>query len=154
MHQRINSGVARRVGLAGLSVILFSVASCGGDDGGSAADFCDLATKLDEGDPLDDAFSGDSSPDDLKASMDQMVKDVNALDKSAPDEIAKEVALVKESFVAFADALADGDYDITKVAQSPEFAELGEKFDSPEFTAAGEKLDEYLATECGIESES
>jgi len=155
MYLRINSGLARRIGLAGLSVVLFAVSSCGGDGGGgSTAGFCTLAAKLDEESPLDDAFSGEGTPDDLKAAMDQMVKDVNALEKSAPDEIAKEAALVKESFTALADLLAENDYDIATAFQSPEFAALGEKFDSDEFNEAGETLDDYLATECGITSGS
>ena len=153
MYQRINSGFGRRLGLAAVSVVLFSVSSCGGDDGDSSADFCELATKLEEESPFEN-LTGDESPDEVKAAMDEMVKDVNALDKSAPDEIAEEAALVKEAFTEFADAMADNDYDLTKAVQSPEFAELSEKFDSDEFTEAGEKLDDYLATDCGITSGS
>jgi hypothetical protein len=154
MYQRTHSRLARGVGAAALSVILFSVSSCGGDDGGSSADFCKIATKLEDESPIDDAFSGEGTPDDLKAAMEEMVKDVNALEKSAPDEIAKEAKLVKESFTALADLLADSDYDIATAFQSPEFAALGEKFDSDEFNEAGDKLDTYLATECGITSGS
>jgi hypothetical protein len=134
--------MARRFTLL-LTIPLLAVAACGGDDGGSAADWCDLATQIDssfdEGDDFD--FT------DPEAVEQQLARSSDLLDgavDAAPDEIKDDVEATVEGWKLLVAEFASADFDVMNV-DVDKMDELSAAFDE-----ASGRVEEFNETECGI----
>ncbi len=133
-------------------VLVMSVAACGSDDAGgessgegASAAWCDVATDIDAQSNELFGLSGDS-PDEMKASFEQLVATLGTAVDAAPDEIKAEVELTEQALSEMNDLLAAADYDASKV--DPEALEA--LLVDSEATAAGDEIDAYNEAECGI----
>ena len=121
-----------------LAFTLFA-ASCG-DDGGSAAAWCDLATEVDALDEL-----GGQDPDDWRRFQDLLQDAVDA----APGEISDDVQLTADFLDDIVDALDDNDDNLLLAIDQ---ATTSDDYDQAALDAAGDRIEAYNEAECGIGS--
>jgi hypothetical protein len=133
---------------AGCALMLGVVVSCGGD---AEESFCAVNERLEQTAAVDQLFSGDAGVDEVKASMEAMVKDLNSLRSVAPAQISGEVTLVADGFTSIADYLKNNGYDPASVAE-PDFEGVITTFDTPEFQSATEAIDLYAVENCVVGS--
>jgi hypothetical protein len=126
------------------------LAGCGGDDGGSADEFCELADEADKAsDDFGRALSANADPDEVEDAVNDLVDRAKAAADAAPDEIKDDVETLVEGTERFQQLFEDNDYDIEKIATDPDFQELSSDED---FNQAGENIEQFQEDECGKEA--
>lgn len=122
-----------------------TTATTGSGDGGSGSDpseFCDALRAIDEAD--DDTLPvGD--PAELETSVDRTAETLRQAGNAAPETVADDVETMSEAWRAFADELADVDYDALELPARALVA-----VDSDEVNDASDRLDAYGESECEI----
>jgi hypothetical protein len=114
-------------------------------DDSVVADTSDIdALSTDECNALRDKYAsllGDAEDPDY-SKLEQLYGD---LADEVPGELKGDVETLQTAFQPFFDLLKKYDYDITKAAADPAFAEIGTSVDSPDVQAATQRLDAYFA---------
>jgi len=138
----------RRVLVVGVASMALVLASCGGDDGGSADDFCDLASDADKAnDDFDNMFnSGIPDSGEIKSAYQEYIDRIEDATKKAPkegkDALEESVRLAKET----QDLLEEHDYDIQEAFSDDDFSDL-----SSDLEDNLSDVSEVLSDECGID---
>ncbi len=134
--------------LIGMILTLTLVAAaCGDSDSsssGSAEDFCDLATELENSDPFGDDVGFDSFNKDFFDRIDDVFSRVSS---AAPSAIKADTETMRDGFREFADLLDEYDYNLF----DPDLGTAMENLDTAELDAASERVNTYVEDECGID---
>jgi hypothetical protein len=142
----------RTIGVLVATAALFALTACGdsGGKGGASGSYCDLVRSYTSSNSaLDDAFtSGDAGA--LKTELNKLKPMLQTLQSQAPDEIKADVDLMATNLLKMIDVFDKYDYDMTKVAAAPEFADVSTAMTSDEVSKASDNLDKYESEVCGI----
>ena len=130
----------RRLAFA-VPVVAFALAACGGNAGDLDA-FCAAATEAAEVAPDIDS-AADAS--ELQTAYEALDLHIQAMGRTAPEEIATDMRLVVNAWSANLDALQDVQYDASKLA-APEDPEEGD-----EYATAAADVEQFVADECDVE---
>ena len=146
--------VVLSLGIASLGVA--SLASCsggddGGDGGGASSGFCTDVRTFEslqaEGDALFEQTDVDT--EQLRDVFTRFSAAIDALEGSAPDDVAGDVELVGETTQQLIDAYERADYDFVALATDPQYAEVLASLDEARVTEANDRLAVYVRERCG-----
>ena len=143
--------------IAGGVLVTTLFVGCGSDSksgsGGSFKGYCAkvVAYKA-KSDELGAVFSGTPDAAQMKDAFTTLQKMAHDLGNNAPADIKKDVATEATALDSMVKILAKYDYDFTKLAAAPEFADFSSSLDSGEVKAATDRLEKYSTDTCGIAS--
>lgn len=147
---------------AGIIVSVGALTACGGgksssgsatteaSGGTSEAAYCAQVKEYKATADSFDAVMQSDNAADIRKGFEAMQDLVHKLDQNPPSSIAADVHSVRtltDEIIAVFDKY---DYDFTKLAAAPEFAELSKKMDGGELSAASDRLDKWGQDVCGI----
>jgi hypothetical protein len=122
--------------------------ACGDDDGGggSASDWCDVATQVQDQDQVfeDMDFTNPETIEEAFTSSRDLLDDAVG---EAPDEIRDDVETVRDGFATLVDELEAVDFDFMQL-DTAVLDEIG-----VEVQEASDRIAAYSEEECGIESD-
>ena len=90
----------------------------------------------------------------LQAATGETTTQLEGMTKSAPTEIAADLAVVSSLYAEFVAVLEGGSYDLVALSSDPVAQAVVEKLNSPEASNSSTKVDAFLTDACGITSES
>jgi hypothetical protein len=114
---------------------------------GSGSDFCNFDAGIDEGmDSIDPSFS---NPEEIEATFEQLMDDIDQAVDMAPDELRADVELLADGVSGLVEVLAEYDFNFLAIPESatddPRMAAL----EDPAYEAASARIDAY----CGFDDE-
>ena len=112
---------------------------------GSSSDFCVTAAEVEDTDIGLSTFN--ATPAEIEATINELIGFLDQAVALAPDEIADDVAVLRQVFVDFADLLAEYEYDFFRIAAEAENDPRFLAFD----TDAIEQASNNIAAYCGFE---
>ena len=146
-----------RTYLAVAGLLLATLVSCSSD--GSKADshldFCVAAQTAKEAeDAQQRLFSQSASPGpaEVQPAVEGFATKFATMATLAPKEIKPDVDTISNAAQGLLAVVKANNYDVTAMVTTPEFATLTDTFASPEFTDAQSRFQSYVATNCGITS--
>jgi len=134
-----------------------TTAAAGESDASGGADEKEYCAKvklyMDQADAFD-AVMESNDPADIRKGFETMQDLVHKLDDNPPSTIAEDVHTVRKLTDQFVSVFDKYDYDFTKLASAPEFAELSKLMENGEQNAASERLDKWGEKVCGFPPET
>ena len=120
----------------------------------ASAEFCSFGEQfLDRGTALTAAMDSNDAAL-LQAATGETTTQIEGMTKSAPPEIADDLAVVRSLYAEFVGVLEGGDYDLVALSADPVAQAVVEKLNSPDASNASTNLDAFLTDACGITTES
>lgn len=111
--------------------------------------FCKLAREIEDESNLDKVFENATTPEDMKKALGKAVDAIDELVSKAPSELKSDAKTLKDGIHQMSDLFDKHDYDFAKIAQDPEFTDLGS---SDKFETASDHFDDFLQETCGIDT--
>ncbi len=145
----------RHLAVAVLAVATLVSCSNGESKADSHIDFCLAAQSAkDAEDAQQRLFSQSLSPlpADVKPAVEGFATKFAAMADLAPKEIKPDVDTISNAAQGLLAVVKASDYDVTAMVTTPEFATLTDTFSSSEFTDAQDSFRKYVASTCGITS--
>ena len=143
--------------LIGALATVTMLGACGDDSGGGAVSekaFCGMIQDYkDKADSFDSAFDS-TDPKDIENAFTTMQGVLHDLDDAAPAEVKEDLGVMVESVDRMIEIFDKYDWDFTKLATAPEFAELSAELEGQAMSDASDRLDAYSKDTCGIDTGS
>ena len=138
-------------------VVATMLVSC--SDGSSKADslaqFCVAAQTAKDAEDAQQRLFGQSAspgPTEVQPAIERFATKFATMATLAPKEIKPDVDTISNAAQGLLAVVKANNYDVTAMVTTPEFATLTDTFASSEFTDAQGRFQTYVASNCGITS--